>query len=74
MIASEGSVPSAGWTYAKLLGCLTREQNRNLDTHSVAELFVSAVASGMRTLKMDGMEKIMMGLTDLKQVRSVCIK
>ncbi|MBK0391284.1 GspE/PulE family protein [Ramlibacter algicola] len=40
----------------------------------VAELFVSAVGSGMRTLKMDGMEKIMMGLTDLKQVRSVCIK
>jgi type II secretory ATPase GspE/PulE/Tfp pilus assembly ATPase PilB-like protein len=40
----------------------------------VADLFVSAVAGGMRTLKMDGMEKIMMGLTDLKQVRSVCIK
>jgi type II secretory ATPase GspE/PulE/Tfp pilus assembly ATPase PilB-like protein len=40
----------------------------------VSDLFVQAVASGMRTLKMDGMEKIMMGLTDLKQVRSVCIK
>ncbi len=40
----------------------------------VAEIFVAAVGSGMRTLKMDGMEKIMMGLTDLKQVRSVCIK
>lgn len=40
----------------------------------VAEIFVAAVAGGMRTLKMDGMEKIMMGLTDLKQVRSVCIK
>jgi type II secretory ATPase GspE/PulE/Tfp pilus assembly ATPase PilB-like protein len=40
----------------------------------VADIFVAAVASGMRTLKMDGMEKIMMGLTDLKQVRSVCIK
>ncbi|MGV3571597.1 MAG: GspE/PulE family protein [Ramlibacter sp.] len=40
----------------------------------VAELFVSAVGSGMRTLKMDGMEKVMMGLTDMKQVRSVCIK
>jgi type II secretory ATPase GspE/PulE/Tfp pilus assembly ATPase PilB-like protein len=40
----------------------------------VAEIFVCAVASGMRTLKMDGMEKIMMGMTDLKQVRSVCIK
>jgi len=40
----------------------------------VAELFVCAVQSGMRTLKMDGMEKIMLGMTDLKQVRSVCIK
>ncbi len=40
----------------------------------VADLFASALESGMRTLKMDGMEKIMMGLTDLKQVRSVCIK
>jgi type II secretory ATPase GspE/PulE/Tfp pilus assembly ATPase PilB-like protein len=40
----------------------------------VADIFVQAVASDMRTLKMDGMEKIMMGLTDLKQVRSVCIR
>jgi type II secretory ATPase GspE/PulE/Tfp pilus assembly ATPase PilB-like protein len=40
----------------------------------VAELFAAAVETGMRTLKMDGMEKIMTGLTDLKQVRSVCIK
>jgi len=40
----------------------------------VAELFAVAVESGMRTLKMDGMEKILIGLTDLKQVRSVCIK
>ncbi|MDO8374693.1 MAG: ATPase, T2SS/T4P/T4SS family [Polaromonas sp.] len=40
----------------------------------VAELFAAAVNSGMHTLKMDGMEKVLMGLTDLKQVRSVCIK
>ena len=40
----------------------------------VAELFSSAVNSGMHTLKMDGMEKVLMGLTDLKMVRSVCIK
>ena len=40
----------------------------------VAEIFTQAVANGMRTLKMDGMEKILMGLTDLKQVRAVCIK
>jgi type II secretory ATPase GspE/PulE/Tfp pilus assembly ATPase PilB-like protein len=40
----------------------------------VAEIFTASVASGMRTLKMDGMEKIMLGMTDLKQVRTVCIK
>jgi len=40
----------------------------------VAELFSAAVNSGMRTLKMDGMEKVLMGLTDMKMVRSVCIK
>ena len=40
----------------------------------VSALFSVALQGGMRTLKMDGMEKIMMGLTDLKQVRQVCIK
>lgn len=40
----------------------------------VAEVFAAAVEGGMRTLKMDGMEKVMMGLTDLKMVRSVCIR
>jgi cysteine peptidase C11 family protein len=40
MIASEGSVPSAGWTYAKILGCLTREHNRNVNSRKVAEAFV----------------------------------
>ena len=40
----------------------------------VAELFSQSVEGGMRTLKMDGMEKIMMGLTDIKMVRSVCIR
>ena len=40
----------------------------------VSEIFAAAVEGGMRTLKMDGMEKVLMGLTDLKMVRSVCIK
>ena len=40
----------------------------------VTDLFVCAVEEGMNTLKMDGMEKVLMGLTDLKQVRAVCIK
>ena len=40
----------------------------------VAELFTTALNEGMRTLKMDGIEKILSGVTDLKQVRAVCIK
>jgi len=40
LIASEGSVPSAGWTYAKILGCLTREDARSADVRRVGELFV----------------------------------
>ena len=40
----------------------------------VAQIFAAAVEGGMRTLKMDGLEKIMLGLTDIKMVRSVCIK
>jgi type II secretory ATPase GspE/PulE/Tfp pilus assembly ATPase PilB-like protein len=40
----------------------------------VADIFVKAVEDGMSTLKMDGMEKVMMGMTDMKQVRAVCIK
>lgn len=40
----------------------------------VAEILAQALNDGMRTLKMDGIEKVMQGLTDMKQVRSVCIK
>jgi type II secretory ATPase GspE/PulE/Tfp pilus assembly ATPase PilB-like protein/GAF domain-containing protein len=39
----------------------------------VAELFATGMNEGMRTLKMDGIEKILLGIADLKQVRSVCI-
>ena len=40
----------------------------------VAQLFAQALEDGMLTLKMDGMEKALQGITDLKQVRAVCIK
>lgn len=40
----------------------------------VMEMFVKSVEEGMTTLKMDGMEKVLMGVTDMKQVRTVCIK
>lgn len=40
----------------------------------VATMLATALEEGMRTLKMDGMEKVLSGLTDMKQVRAVCIK
>lgn len=40
----------------------------------VAEILALALNDGMRTLKMDGIEKILQGITDIKQVRAVCIK
>jgi Clostripain family len=40
MIASEGSVPSAGWTYAKILGCLAGGDSINNESEKVAEHFV----------------------------------
>jgi type II secretory ATPase GspE/PulE/Tfp pilus assembly ATPase PilB-like protein len=40
----------------------------------VAQLVAQALEDGMRTLKQDGMEKVLQGVTDMKQVRAVCIK
>jgi type II secretory ATPase GspE/PulE/Tfp pilus assembly ATPase PilB-like protein len=40
----------------------------------VAEILAVALAEGMLTLKMDGMEKVLQGITDMAQVRAVCIK
>ena len=40
----------------------------------VAEMLAVALEEGMLTLKMDGMEKVLQGVTDMPQVRAVCIK
>ncbi len=40
----------------------------------VAEILAEGLNEGMRTLKMDGIEKVMLGITDMAQVRAVCIK
>ena len=40
----------------------------------VAELLAIALEEGMRTLKQDGIEKVLQGITDIHQVRAVCIK
>jgi len=41
---------------------------------TVAHLRKQACADGMRTLLQDGIEKVIAGITDFKQVRAVCIK
>ena len=37
-------------------------------------MFATALEEGMRTLKQDGIEKVWAGITDIQQVRAVCIK
>ncbi|PKO94002.1 MAG: secretion system protein E [Betaproteobacteria bacterium HGW-Betaproteobacteria-1] len=53
----------------------TDTMKRNIQEHArVAEMFATALEDGMRTLKQDGIEKVLQGHTDMKQVRTVCIK
>ena len=53
----------------------TNALKRNIQEHAmVTQLFTTAIEDGMRTLKQDGIEKVLMGLTDMRQVRAVCIK
>jgi type II secretory ATPase GspE/PulE/Tfp pilus assembly ATPase PilB-like protein len=40
----------------------------------VAEMLAIALEEGMRTLKQDGMEKCLAGVTHIKEVRAVCVK
>ncbi len=40
----------------------------------VAELLAICLEDGMHTLKQDGMEKVLQGITDMHQIRAVCIK
>src|SRR5215813_6772254 len=40
----------------------------------VADILAQCLEDGMRTLKQDGMEKCLAGITHIKEVRSVCIK
>jgi type II secretory ATPase GspE/PulE/Tfp pilus assembly ATPase PilB-like protein len=40
----------------------------------VSDMLAQCLEDGMRTLKQDGMEKCLTGVTHIKEVRSVCIK
>jgi type II secretory ATPase GspE/PulE/Tfp pilus assembly ATPase PilB-like protein len=53
-------VQGPGWP-ARIVDCRRRCQKLIQERARVAELFAAAVEGGMRTLKMDGMEKVMMG-------------
>lgn len=48
---------------------------RHLIRHrsAASEYLAAGVAEGMRTLKQDGIEKVVGGVTDIMQVRSVCV-
>jgi len=53
----------------------TDKLKKLIQEHSrVAEMLAQALDDGMRTLKQDGMEKCLMGVTHMKEVRAVCIK
>lgn len=48
---------------------------KNIQEHArVAEMLATALQEGMRTLKQDGIEKVLQGITDIHQVRAVCVK
>ncbi len=48
---------------------------KDIQEHArVAQMFADALDEGMRTLKQDGIEKVLQGITDMQQVRAVCIK
>ncbi len=40
----------------------------------VSDVLALSLAEGMSTLRMDGMEKVLQGVTDMAQVRAVCVK
>lgn len=52
LIASEGIVPEAGWTYGKILGSLA--QNNELKTKKVAERFVKEFIESQDAYKIGG--------------------
>jgi type II secretory ATPase GspE/PulE/Tfp pilus assembly ATPase PilB-like protein len=53
----------------------TDRVKQHIQEHArVAQMLATALEDGMRTLKQDGIEKVLQGLTDIQQVRAVCIK
>ena len=52
----------------------TKEVKRLIKTQATTEeIFRQAIQEGMDTLKQDGIKKVFQGLTDVSEVRRVCI-
>jgi type II secretory ATPase GspE/PulE/Tfp pilus assembly ATPase PilB-like protein len=48
---------------------------KHIQEHArVADILATALGEGMRTLRQDGIEKVLQGITDMRQVRAVCMK
>ena len=58
----------------ELLTASESVKKKILEQATVSDLFETAIAEGMRTLKQDGIEKVLQGLTDIHTVRTVCIR
>lgn len=72
MIASEGSVPNAGWTYAKILGCIARGDERGENADSVAEHFVEQFIRSQDSFTVGGVS-VDMAAWDLGQLPGLAI-
>ncbi len=71
MIASEGSVPNAGWTYAKILGCLTRGQDHD-SNEKIVENFVREFIESQDSYTVGGVS-VDMAAWDLSHFRELTI-
>ncbi|MDA8094258.1 MAG: ATPase, T2SS/T4P/T4SS family [Betaproteobacteria bacterium] len=58
----------------ELLVCSDAIKRHIQERARVAEILAAALGEGMRTLKQDGIEKVLQGMTDMAQVRAVCVK
>ncbi len=69
MVASEGSVPSAGWTYAKILGNLACE-SKGLHINEVTSNFVSEFVKSQDSYTIGGVA-VDMAAWDLSELESM---
>lgn len=57
----------------ELMFCTERLKETIKSKASIAEIQKVAVEDGMRTLRMDGVNKVIAGVTDLEQIQRVCL-